>query len=31
VNLWKDVLTKLGSPQQLQAKLDSAIYGFFTK
>jgi hypothetical protein len=31
VNLWKDLLTKLGSPQQLQAKLDSAIYGFFTK
>ena len=23
VNLWKDLLTKLGSPEELQAKLDS--------
>jgi ribosomal 50S subunit-associated protein YjgA (DUF615 family) len=29
VNLWKDVLTKLGSPEELQAKLESMTAGAF--
>src|SRR5208282_1787484 len=29
VNLWKDLLTKLGSPEELQAKLESMTAGAF--
>jgi hypothetical protein len=31
VNLWKDLLTKLGSPQELQAKLESMTADAFPK
>ena len=31
VNLWKDVLTKLGSPEELQAKLESMTADAFPK
>ena len=31
VNLWKDLLTKLGSPEELQAKVDSMTADAFPK
>jgi len=31
VNLWKDLLTKLGSPEELQAKLESMTTDVFPK
>src|SRR6516164_5372954 len=31
VNLWKDLLTKLGSPQELQAKLEAMTADTFPK
>ena len=31
VNLWKDLLTKLGSPEELQAKLESMTTDAFSK
>ena len=31
VNLWKDLLTKLGSPEELQAKLESMTADAFPK
>jgi hypothetical protein len=31
VNLWKDLLTKLGSPEELQAKLESMTADVFPK